>query len=137
MVYFFKRGIFLQLTTPIRKLLKHKSKYTTIAVYFMVYAVDNTTYFRYYTIDMILLAWYTVNSKVISKKGLNEMQWYKLTATSKTGLIKQLQTTYIIAGNKGFEVLSTKLYNLSQDAIFDNYLTTKQIKAKALAILES
>lgn len=63
------------------------------------------------------------------------MQWYKLTATSKTGLIKQLQTTYIIAGNKGFEVLSYKLYKLSQDAIFDDYLTVKQIKSKALDIL--
>ena len=63
-------------------------------------------------------------------------KWYKLTATSKTGLIKQLQSTYIIAGNKGFEVLSNKLYKLSQDAIFDNYITVKQIKAKALAIIE-
>lgn len=64
-------------------------------------------------------------------------KWYKLSATSKSGLIKQLQTTYIIAGNKGFEVLSNKLYKLSQDAIFDDYLDAKQIKAKALAILEA
>lgn len=60
---------------------------------------------------------------------------YKLTATSKRGLINQITTEYIIANRNGNEVLANKLYKVQQDAIFDNYLTPQQIKARAKAIL--
>jgi hypothetical protein len=63
------------------------------------------------------------------------MKWYKLTATSKTGIIKQIQSTYIIAHNKGYDLAADKLYALSQDAIFDNNVTARTIRLKAQLIL--
>lgn len=63
------------------------------------------------------------------------MSNYKLTATSKHGIINQIATEQIIAHRNGNEGLADKLYKLSQDAIFDDYLTVKQIKARAIKVL--
>lgn len=51
-----------------------------------------------------------------------------LTATSKSGLIKQLFKIRLELHYQGKEVIANKLYTLEQDAMWDTYLTPKDIK---------
>ena len=59
----------------------------------------------------------------------------KLTATSKSGMYKQLEQMYKDAHSNGNDYMADKLYALSEDVMFDKYLSTQNIRARFAKIV--
>ena len=53
-----------------------------------------------------------------------------LTATSKSGIIKQLFKFRLELHNFGDDIRADKLYKLENDVVYDKYLSVQQIKAR-------
>lgn len=54
----------------------------------------------------------------------------KLTATSKSGIVKQLFKFRLELHNFGDDIRADKLYKLENDVVYDKYLSVQQIKAR-------
>lgn len=54
----------------------------------------------------------------------------KLTATSKSGIVKQLFKFRLELHNFSDDIRADKLYKLENDVVYDKYLSVQQIKAR-------
>jgi hypothetical protein len=52
----------------------------------------------------------------------------KLTARTKSSMIKQITAIYIEQHNLGNDYIADRLHELTEDILFDNYLTEQNIK---------
>lgn len=59
----------------------------------------------------------------------------KITARSKSGIYKQLVQFYNELHNFGDDIRADKLHALSQNVLYDDYLTVQQIKAKFIKVM--
>jgi NAD-dependent SIR2 family protein deacetylase len=61
----------------------------------------------------------------------------KLTARSKGGIYRQLTEFYKQLHAEGFNNTADKVYKLSQDTLFDNYLEPRAIHQKFFKIMSN